>query len=779
MTGFNPIAFYRELHRRRMIHVTLLYLAGAWGVVGGCDLLFPQFPQWVADPDVAVRYVFMATFAGFPLALVFGWLYDVTADGIQRTADHSETTSDPDTSLHRIDRGIIGSLWAATIGILATLFFQVITIPPSATPMAAARELPENSLGVLPFTVCPQAEIEPLLAHGIGNEVLRRLAELPGLKISARTAKFLQVTARASAFAFSGADFDPERIASTLRVRYLLTGAVCREGNTQTVSAELVDSDGYLLWTQEYSQREDAAGALPRTLAASLANGVGVRLGAALPETSETPVDRQAYEELLVGREYAFAGDEDRARAAFERALEHQPDYAEAVYELAWLVLPDSDDLDHASGLKQANQLAERALALAHQQLEQNPESPHSLFVAGDITQFLVYTENNLAWRGSTPAQSGVFDAGLAEAEKYLRASLDGNPSNTMAVYALAKAVEAQGRDEEALGILEQGRKRDPFNVRMTGRIAKRWVARGRYREAQELLDRFRDLPQMPPGIWWWKLELATLSGYWDEKLEILVEMLQTEPTTFELEGNMWQAWWFATQLRWLGLPAEADTWQRHLENLPLPRLMREIVEDTEDKDLELLASMTDEEVLAGHYEKGGVWVDILAEAGDYERAIRLMESIQHAPAAWAERDHWGQIQLAQLYAHVGRTEDATTLLEEIAGQYEAEIGRGIRHPDTLQELSAIYARLDRKDDALGTLELAIDYHSTFFAVAERDGTRESPDPWQDLRGDTRFQALSRRAQNELEQQTDRVRVMLAEHDLELLLAPLVAMAGG
>jgi len=326
VSRLNLITFFQELRRRRVFRVAALYGVGAWGVIAGCDVLFPQLTDWVADPDRAMRAVFIAAILLFPVALVFGWLYDVTADGIQRTADFSETAHDPDTSLHPVDRGIIGTLSVLVLAVLALTSVHIVRMAPpvSLAGSPGASTAPENSIAVLPFEICEGPGVDPLLAAGIANEVLRHLAEIPNLKVTARS---LLVIARASAFAFAETDMEPQQIASTLKVHYLLTGTVCREGDALTVTAELVDESGYLVWSDSYTEQLDAAGQVTRSVAALLAEGVAIRMGAVMPVPQDEPVNRLAYEQLLIGREYMEREDWDSARAAFEAALERKPDY--------------------------------------------------------------------------------------------------------------------------------------------------------------------------------------------------------------------------------------------------------------------------------------------------------------------------------------------------------------------------------------------------------------------------------------------------------------------
>ena len=54
---------------------------GAWLVMQAADVFFPAWGL----PDAAINILLAAAILGFPLALVFGWFYDVTTHGIVRT----------------------------------------------------------------------------------------------------------------------------------------------------------------------------------------------------------------------------------------------------------------------------------------------------------------------------------------------------------------------------------------------------------------------------------------------------------------------------------------------------------------------------------------------------------------------------------------------------------------------------------------------------------------------------------------------------------------------
>src|SRR5690606_31922162 len=74
------VRFLKELRRRRVFRVAGLYVVGVWLLMQAADVLFSGW----GIPEAAIRYLFWAGLLGFPLALVFGWIFEITPDGIRR-----------------------------------------------------------------------------------------------------------------------------------------------------------------------------------------------------------------------------------------------------------------------------------------------------------------------------------------------------------------------------------------------------------------------------------------------------------------------------------------------------------------------------------------------------------------------------------------------------------------------------------------------------------------------------------------------------------------------
>lgn len=74
------MSLFSELRRRNIFRVALLYIVLAWLIIEVCGLLVLLFdlPVWI------YRFTFAMLVIGFPLCLVFSWIYEITPDGLKR-----------------------------------------------------------------------------------------------------------------------------------------------------------------------------------------------------------------------------------------------------------------------------------------------------------------------------------------------------------------------------------------------------------------------------------------------------------------------------------------------------------------------------------------------------------------------------------------------------------------------------------------------------------------------------------------------------------------------
>ena len=68
-----------ELRRRNVLRASIAYVITAWVVVESASLLLEIFaaPAWVAQTIVIMLV------AGFPVAMVFAWMFEITPEGLK------------------------------------------------------------------------------------------------------------------------------------------------------------------------------------------------------------------------------------------------------------------------------------------------------------------------------------------------------------------------------------------------------------------------------------------------------------------------------------------------------------------------------------------------------------------------------------------------------------------------------------------------------------------------------------------------------------------------
>ncbi len=74
--------FFEELKRRKVYRVAIAYVVASWALAQGLAQVLPVFDV----SNAAIRVVIALLLLGFPVALVFAWIFDITPEGIRRTS---------------------------------------------------------------------------------------------------------------------------------------------------------------------------------------------------------------------------------------------------------------------------------------------------------------------------------------------------------------------------------------------------------------------------------------------------------------------------------------------------------------------------------------------------------------------------------------------------------------------------------------------------------------------------------------------------------------------
>ena len=194
--------------------------------------------------------------------------------------------------------------------------------------LAADRPAQQASIAVLPFANMNPDTDSAYFGDGLAEEIINALAQVPGLKVTART----------SAFAFRGKEHDITAIAEALRVGTVLEGSVRRSGNRIRVTAQLINAaDGYHLWSNRYDREMTEVFELQDEIAQAIAQSLHDKLTPQAPPRRYQPTP-SAYEDFLKARYYLAQLTPEalsRSRVLLERAIETDPDFALARQHLS------------------------------------------------------------------------------------------------------------------------------------------------------------------------------------------------------------------------------------------------------------------------------------------------------------------------------------------------------------------------------------------------------------------------------------------------------------
>jgi len=205
--------FFAELKRRNVYKVAVAYAVVAWLLVQVATQVFPflEIPNWV------VRLVIALVVIGFPIALVIAWAFEVTPEGIKRTEIADAMPAAKGQKKHT---WIFIVVVAAAISV--ALFFLGRYTAGNKTAAALPNESSTKSIAVLPFVNMSSDKEQDYFSDGLSEELLNQLAQVPQLRVIART----------SSFSFKGKEVDVATIAKALNVANVLEGSVRKSANT-------------------------------------------------------------------------------------------------------------------------------------------------------------------------------------------------------------------------------------------------------------------------------------------------------------------------------------------------------------------------------------------------------------------------------------------------------------------------------------------------------------------------------------------------------------------
>jgi TolB-like protein len=498
--SFFKHGFFEEVKRRKVYRVAVAYIIIAVAII---QLASAAFPAWDL-PNWALRLVIVLLLIGFPLALILGWAFDVTSQGVRATPRALPGT-------HR-RRNVIMLVATGVIISAAAGFFLLPRVSPNKL---------DKSIAVLPFENLSKDEENAFFAAGVQDEILSNLAKVADLKVISRTSVMKYK---------SDLERNLREIAKTLGVSHVVEGSVQRAGGRVRVNAQLIDArTDARLWAEHYDRDFADIFAIQSEIAQQIAAQLRSKLStverAAIAE--RPTADLVAYDLYTKAKELDRSWQEEdteqelnRKVELLEKATQRDPNFALAYCAVAntqcdLFSITGADSSLAWTHLDLAKKAAETAVRLRPDLGEAHLELARYYYLAGIHTGDFQRAHDELA---------------------IARRTL---PNNSEAIMTAARIDKRQNRWDDSLANFEKAAELDPSNAEVAYHLRRTLLEMRRYHELEQ-----RFTKDAASGILqgrWIQLGLAELKL--DEGDPVAAQALLAQvPLDFSPSEMIWRA---------------------------------------------------------------------------------------------------------------------------------------------------------------------------------------------------------------------------------------------
>lgn len=327
-----------------------------------------------------------------------------------------------------------------------------------------------DSIAVLPFVNDSNDPSTDYLSDGITESIIRRLSQLPNLK----------VMSRAAVFRFRDKNLDPQEVGRNFKVGAVLVGRLVKQDDRLIIKTELVDvADGSQLWAGEYNNNLSDIFSVEDEISRGISETLRLEITGPVEEkfAKRYTKDAEAYQLYLKGRYFWNKRDETGLRNGikyFREAEDRDPRFALAYSGLAdsYSLLSDIGKVAPAEEMPKAKAAAQRAVDI-------DPNLAEAYTSRGFVK--LAYDWD---WLG---------------AESDFRKALELNAKYPTAHQWYASYLMQMGKFEKAKEEIREAHQLDPFSPIIGSNLAHYSYYERRYDEAIEQCNK---VLEMSPDFW-------------------------------------------------------------------------------------------------------------------------------------------------------------------------------------------------------------------------------------------------------------------------------------
>jgi len=563
---------FAELKRRNVYKVAVAYIVAGWALAQGIAQVFPVFDV----PDWIVRLIVVLIVVGFPFALIFAWAFEITPEGVKRTAEADAMPR----SARPMNRAWIYIVVAGAMISVGLFFLGRYT---AGNRITSSDE--KKSIAVLPFASLSDDKNDAYFADGVQDQILNNLAKVSDLKVISHTSVRQYKT---------GAERNMREIGRQLGVAYIMEGSVQRARDRLRINAQLIDArtDTHI-WAETYDRTAADLFAIQSELAQSIVTQLKAKLSPQQKaEIEERPTqDLDAFELYLQAKaiidSYVNATD---VRAALLQALKSLDEsiQRDPNFVSAYCYVARANDLLFFFDLDPTPDRISRADAAVKAALRLRTDSAEAHFARADYL-FRCLRDYDRALEELAIARLGLPNSTpffilsgyitrrrnhFHEAERDFSTAFALDPRNPNAYNLLADTYVLQRRFPEAVhvydNVLAAGEQTPIVRFRRASCILWRTGDTGPFRE---ILTKYPDMEfaggQTPARSW-----MAILDGNYAEAERVLTASARQDFQDIDFSFYFPKSWYQAMVARAKGDSARATAAFRECREILAQRLV-------------------------------------------------------------------------------------------------------------------------------------------------------------------------------------------------------------
>lgn len=507
-----------QLRQRQIFKVATIYAVSAWPLIQIADLSVPA----LGLPDSVMTMLLQVFVAGFPITLIFAWLFNFTPNGIVRVSSDNHSQGDQPINL-KATLAVVGSLLVMTTILFASQYLfddknsyvadklnnnnskLLPPVPPAIGSKINTQDEQLNSkkesIAILPFVAFSSDPEDEYFADGMVEELLNLLSKIPDLQVAART----------SSFAFKGVTNKTiTAIGKELGVDIILEGSIRKNDTTNKirVTAQLIKvSTGEHLWSETYDRvyqdifkiQDDIANAVVNKMKVTLLGAQRIYISAETLNV-DAMIEHGKGQKELTHRSVASI---NKAMTHFKRAVLLDPNYARAHVGVA-----DSTILSALYGNTSKKLASENAQRAINKALAIDKE-----FAAAFASQGLL-----LSWED------------VVKAEQSFKRAIELNPNYAMTYMWYGSLLKQSGKLKGSQTLFLKALKLDPKSPIAANNVAWGYYLMGDETKAMEIFSQIISNDPYYPGAYTLAGEILTTHGRLDEATNMYNRALEVDP---------------------------------------------------------------------------------------------------------------------------------------------------------------------------------------------------------------------------------------------------------